>query len=69
MTRKGSGIFLLMTGLMLFGIGISYLDSLASRVAEAVKGAPADKALWVLVSGVIIIMAGTILISKEEEEG
>ncbi|MFA5039227.1 MAG: DUF3185 family protein [Candidatus Omnitrophota bacterium] len=65
MNSKGSGAILLVAGLIISGLGISFLDSFASRISEALQGASAEKALWMLMAGVVATMAGTILVSKE----
>ena len=59
MSKLPSLIFLIV-GVILFGYGLSASNSAASSVTEAVTGAPSDKSIWLIVLGVIGIVAGGV---------
>lgn len=48
----------LIVGVILLIYGINASDSVSSNVTEAVTGAPANKTIWLIVLGIIGIIAG-----------
>ncbi len=55
---KGLSVALVIVGIALTVWGLRVYRSFGSEVTEAVTGAPSDKAIWLLVSGVIAAIAG-----------
>ena len=48
----------LIVGVVLLIYGINASDSVSSSVTEAVTGAPSNKTIWLIVLGIIGIVAG-----------
>lgn len=48
----------LIIGVVLLIYGINASDSVSSGVTEAVTGAPANKTIWLIVLGILGIVAG-----------
>lgn len=63
--KKGSGFLLLLSGLIITGLGISFLDSISERVSRVLEGTHPETALWLLIGGAAAIMAGAIFISEK----
>ena len=57
MTRMLS-LALLAGGVVLIIFGISAADSFNSQVSEFFTGSPTDKAIWMLVIGIVLAIAG-----------
>ncbi len=51
-------IALLVGGIVLIIFGINAADSLSSDVSRFFTGSPTDKAIWMLIIGVILVVAG-----------
>lgn len=51
-------IALLVGGIVLIIFGISAADSFSSDISNFFTGSPTDKAIWMLVVGVILAVAG-----------
>lgn len=51
-------IILLIVGVVLIAFGISAMDSFSSDVSNFFTGSPTDKAVWLLVGGVVLSIAG-----------
>ncbi len=49
---------LLAGGVVLIIFGISAADSFNSQVSEFFTGSPTDKAIWMLVIGIVLAIAG-----------
>ncbi len=56
--RNPLGIILLVVGVLLLIFGISASDSIGSSFSKLFTGAPTDKAIWLLISGVVAIAIG-----------
>ncbi len=56
--NKPLSIALLIAGIVLLIFGINAHGSFASETKEALTGTPTDKSLWLIVLGVIGIIAG-----------
>ena len=50
----------LVVGIVLLIMGFNASDSLSSELSEAFDGAPSDKAIWLIVGGVIAAAFGAI---------
>ncbi|MDA3874839.1 MAG: DUF3185 family protein [Kiritimatiellae bacterium] len=48
----------LVGGIVLIAFGISALDSFSSDVSRFFSGAPTDKAIWLLIGGVLATFVG-----------
>jgi amino acid permease len=57
MTRMLS-LALLAGGVVLIIFGISAADSFNSQVSEFFTGSPTDRAIWMLVIGIVLAIAG-----------
>lgn len=51
-------IILLIAGIVLIVFGISAMDSFSSDVSNFFTGSPTDKAVWLMVGGVVLSIAG-----------
>ena len=49
---------LLVGGVVLIAFGIAAIDSFSSDVSRFFTGAPTDKAIWMLIGGIILTLAG-----------
>jgi len=59
--KKPLGIALLAVGIILTIFGISASDSLGSDISRFFTGTPTDKAIWLLIAGLISGVAGFVL--------
>lgn len=55
---KTIAIALLVGGILLVGFGISASNSFSSDISRVFTDAPTDKAIWMLVGGVIVTIVG-----------
>lgn len=55
---KGVSVALLVAGVILLVLGFNAYHSASSDVSRFFTGAPTDKALWLLISGTVIGIAG-----------
>ena len=51
---------LLAVGILLLGFGLNAHESFTSEVSELLTGSPSDKAIWMLVCGVVAAVIGAI---------
>ena len=56
--NKGISIALLVGGIVLIIFGISATDSFSSDVSRFFTGKPTDKAVWMLVGGIVAAVVG-----------
>ncbi len=56
--NKPISIALLVVGILLLVWGLGASDSFTSHVSETVNGAPANKTIWLIGSGVVLTVAG-----------
>ena len=59
--NKTLGFVLLGVGIALIVFGVSASDSIGSDVSQAVTGTPTDKALWLLIGGLGVTIAGALM--------
>jgi len=59
--NKALGIALLAGGILLTIFGISASDSLGSDISRFFTGNPTDKALWLLIGGIVAAVLGFFL--------
>jgi LPXTG-motif cell wall-anchored protein len=55
---KIPSIAFLVAGIILLVYGLNASNSLSSSVSHALNGAPSDKSIWLIVGGVVGILAG-----------
>jgi hypothetical protein len=67
--NKPISIALLVAGVVLTVIGINASNSLSSSVSRAFTGAPTDKAVWMLVGGIIMGIVGLIGLGVGSRKG
>ena len=60
-TRKAVGYAVFIGGLLLILFGVQASQSLASEVSEAFTGSPTDRAVWMIIGGVVATVVGGIL--------
>jgi len=60
-TRRALGGALLVGGVLLLFFGMNAADSFASDMSEMMTGSPTDRSMWMLVLGVMAVVAGEIL--------
>ena len=58
--HKAVYLALLAVGLLLLGFGLNATESFTSKLSEVVTGAPGDRAVWMLVCGVVAAVIGGI---------
>lgn len=58
--NKSISIALLVGGIVLIVFGLNASNSFSSEVSEAFTGSPTDKAVWMLVGGAILAVAGLV---------
>ncbi|MFA6350337.1 MAG: DUF3185 family protein [Candidatus Omnitrophota bacterium] len=56
--NKGVAIALLTAGVVLFIFGVNAYHSASSDISRFFTGAPSDKALWLLIGGLVAGIAG-----------
>jgi hypothetical protein len=56
--NKIASIALLVGGVVLMIIGISATNSFSSDVSKFFTGSPTDKAVWMLIGGIVATIAG-----------
>ncbi len=56
--NKGISIALLIVGIILIIYGVSAANSIGSEVSRFFTGSPTDKAIWLLIGGVIAAVVG-----------
>jgi len=59
--NKPLGIALLVGGIVLIIFGVNASDSFGSDVSRFFTGAPTDRTVWLLISGVVASVAGFFL--------
>ena len=59
--NRAIGIALLVAGIVLLIWGIDASQSLSSEVSEAFTDSPSDKAIWLIVLGIIGTISGLVL--------
>jgi len=55
------GIAVLALGIVLLIMGIRALDSFGSQVSEFFTGSPTDRAVWLSIGGVVMMIAGAVI--------
>ena len=58
--NKSLSFALLIGGIVLAGFGLSASESFSSDVSKAFTGSPTDKAVWMLVGGIVMAVAGLV---------
>ena len=58
--NKIISLALVVVGVVLIIWGISAMDSLSSDVSQFFTGAPTNKAMWLLIGGIVIAIFGLI---------
>jgi hypothetical protein len=62
--NKAISLALLVGGILLLILGINAYDSSASDIARFFTGSPTDKAVWLMLGGVIGIGVGSVGLSR-----
>ncbi len=55
---KALAIALLAGGILLTIFGVNAMNSVSSDVSRFLTGAPTDRAIWMLVGGIVMLVAG-----------
>jgi hypothetical protein len=55
---KGISVALLVGGILLIIWGVSVSQSLSSDVSRLFTGSPTDKAVWLLIGGIVVAIVG-----------
>ncbi|PSJ16542.1 DUF3185 family protein [Nitrosomonas supralitoralis] len=63
--NKGISVALLIVGVLLVVWGVSAYDSASSEVSQALTGSPTNKAIWLLVGGIIAGVIGLFGVLRE----
>lgn len=64
MNKKAIGITSLAIGVVVLVYAVMSMDSFASDISEALTGSPTDKAMWLLIGGVVLTIVGAIFTSE-----
>jgi hypothetical protein len=56
--NKGMSVALLVVGIVLLIWGVSATESFSSDVSQFFAGSPTDKAVWLLVGGIVATIVG-----------
>jgi hypothetical protein len=59
--RNPLGIILIVVGVILLIFGVNASDSVSSSFSKFFNGAPSDKAIWLLIGGIIALGAGALV--------
>ena len=62
--NRALAIGLLIGGVVLVGFGIQATNSLSSDVSRVFTGSPTDKAIWMLVGGLVTSVIGLVLLFR-----
>ena len=57
---KAVALALLVGGILLIIFGVSAAGSFSSDIARFFTGAPTDKAMWMLIGGVVLSIVGAV---------
>jgi hypothetical protein len=63
--NKGMSAALLVAGVILLGFGLNAYHSTSSDISRFFTGAPTDKALWLLIGGVVVGIVGLFGLVKK----
>jgi hypothetical protein len=63
--NKGMSVALLVVGVILLVLGVNAYHSASSDVSRFFTGAPTDKALWLLIGGVVTSIAGFLGLARK----
>ena len=55
---KGAALALLAGGILLTIFGVTEMNSASSDLSRFFTGAPTDRAVWMLVGGIVMLVAG-----------
>jgi len=58
--NKAAAFALLAGGIVLAVFGMNAMDSVSSDISRFFTGAPTDKATWMLVGGIVMLVAGVV---------
>lgn len=58
--QRLAGIVAIVIGLILLFMGFRATESFGSEVSEFFTGAPTDRAIWLIIVGVVLVLAGGI---------
>jgi hypothetical protein len=59
--NKAIGIALVGAGIVLIVLGINASDSVGSNFSRFFTGSPTDKTIWLLLGGVVSLIAGGVM--------
>ena len=66
--NKGISIVILAVGVLLIVFGISATDSFSSDVSRFFTGSPTNKAIWLLIAGVVVSVIGAMGLGRGSKE-
>ena len=58
--NKAISLAFLAGGIVLIGFGVSAMDSFSSDVSRFFTGSPTDKAVWMLIGGIVAAIVGAV---------
>lgn len=56
--NRGISVAILAVGIVLIVMGMSALDSFSSDLSRFFTGAPTNKAVWLLIGGIVLTIVG-----------
>lgn len=62
--NKGMSVALLVVGIVLIVWGVSASESFSSDVSRVFTGSPTDKAVWLLIGGIVAAIVGLFGLSR-----
>ena len=57
---KIAALALVAGGILLTVFGVNAMNSTSSDISRIITGAPTDRAIWMLVGGVVMLVAGAV---------
>ena len=67
--NKAVSIALLVGGIVLIVIGVNATNSFSSDVSRFFTGSPTDKAIWMLIGGVVAAVVGLAMTLRGSSKG
>jgi uncharacterized membrane-anchored protein len=63
--NKSISVALLVVGVILLALGVNAYHSASSDVSRFFTGAPTDKALWLLIGGLVASIVGSLGLARK----
>lgn len=64
--NKAISLALLAAGILLIAFGINASNSFSSEISRTFTGSPTDKAMWMLIGGVVAAVVGLVGLARSK---